>query len=523
MGNLLNVVSNHIPSETQPSDPNPQQGLFQFEDVYFDSRFDSGNLMHVDQVSPDWYNVWICPDCYKTPNQLKTTAWFYFKVGGVKINSKNGRTIKFTIKNLQKNKIAMFKRGMVPVYCANSTNREWQYLPYPLEIYKLVNDKTQITFTYQFSNQDSEDTYFAFTFPYTYSTCQNFCQKLETAFAGDKDIYVHRELVNLSQDGRRIDLLTITSYDAEVIENPETAAIKEDYIENLFPEGDAKYRPIKFSNKQYILFSGRVHAGETHGSYMLESFIVNLLNKNDPVSRNLLKNFVFVIIPMLNPDGVYRGFHRMDPKGENWNLVYHKLDPRDQSGPYAAMYVAKSLIGRLCFYIDFHSHCNKHSGFTFNNYNPDLTQKTEIRSFVTLIDIYSKHFDINSCGFANTPKIKNKPGVSKSEIYRATGILHSYTLECGYHVGMKDPDRYNLELNPKQDMKRTLRHVLGIPEYRDIGNGVRLALADYFGLNNDSLLPQTRFKDLNGLKSSIYNFLSNPGNSIEEDDDEDEN
>lgn len=523
MGNLLDFGRSQKNSDNNPSDSNPQQGLFKFDDVYFDSRFDSGNLMLVDQQSPDWYNLWIAPDCYKTPNELKTTAWFYFKVGGVTIHNKNnGRNIKFTIRNLQRNKIAMYKRGMVPVYCAKSTNREWRYLPYPLETYKVIGDKTQITFSYKFTLEDAEDTFFAFTFPYTYTTCQEYCQSLENRLKDDKDIYFRRELVNYSQDGRRIDLLTITSYDSEIIEDPQKSSNTEPYLDNLFPLQNTQPRPIKFENKKYILFSARVHSGESHGSYMLESFINNLLNKNDPISRKLLKNFVFVIVPMLNPDGVFRGHHRMDPKGENWNLVYHKLDPKAQSGPYSVMQVAKSLVGRIIFYIDFHSHCNKHSGFTFNNYNPDLLQKTEIRTFVKLMDIYSKHFDYNSCGFANAPKVKNKPGVSKSEIFRATGILHSYTLECGYHLGMKDPDRYNLELNPTQDMKRTNRHVLGIPEYREIGNGVKLALAEYYGLNDYSVLPQTAYGSLKGLKESVYNMLANPGD-VEEEESEDEN
>jgi hypothetical protein len=38
-----------------------------------------------------------------------------------------------------------------------------------------------------------------------------------------------------------------------------------------------------------------------------------------PVGRALRKNFVFKIIPVLNPDGVYRGFYRLDTQALNLN------------------------------------------------------------------------------------------------------------------------------------------------------------------------------------------------------------
>jgi len=58
-------------------------------------------------------------------------------------------------------------------------------------------------------------------------------------------------------------------------------------------------------DKPKIVISGRVHPGETPASYCMEGIIKFLLNEKDYRSYLLRKNFHFILIPMLNPDGVH--------------------------------------------------------------------------------------------------------------------------------------------------------------------------------------------------------------------------
>jgi len=48
-----------------------------------------------------------------------------------------------------------------------------------------------------------------------------------------------------------------------------------------------------------------------------------LPHRQDYRAALLRKHFVFMVIPMLNPDGVYNGHYRMDTLNQNLNRYYN--------------------------------------------------------------------------------------------------------------------------------------------------------------------------------------------------------
>ena len=245
--------------------------------------------------------MWISHDGvpFSAPTGLKT--WFYFLVKGVSV----GETLTFTIRNLNYQTL-LFKLGLRPVF-RQQGQKAWKRTSG-----KLTWDCTEaglvLTFVHTFGAPKKDATYFAFTYPFSYQEYLDKDRAMEEKFKNHKEIYFNRELLGYSLEGRRMELLTITGYD-------ECTEEREEMIPFLFPEheGDASLRPYRF-NKPTVFLSARVHPGETASSFVLNGILDFLTNEKNEQAAVLRKRFVFKVIPMLNPDGVYRGYYRLDTK-----------------------------------------------------------------------------------------------------------------------------------------------------------------------------------------------------------------
>ncbi|TRY64129.1 hypothetical protein TCAL_08225 [Tigriopus californicus] len=349
----------------------------------FFSNFDSGNLNRVEATDvsaplgpthkpfpppevggepTDFsFNMWTRPDCHGTEFENGNRTWFYFGIvkgseaGGMAIGQKYA-VLRFTFRNLNKQS-KLFSQGMTPI-CAttgmaagNGLGRQgvppgqsarWERLR---EKPIFWTEDNNFVLSFRVRIDPKVVTYLAFTYPFSYREVQSFVGKLERRHdtsglsydvlkaKAPTSIYFHREVLCQTSEGRNVDLITLSSTN-------NILSSRESGLMGLFQSDRTKPRPLEFQHKKVIFVSARVHPGETQSSFVFNGMLRFLLRETDPRAVALRKKYVFKLIPMLNPDGVFRGHYRTDLRGVNLNRIY--------SSPSLALhmpiYAAKKLI-----------------------------------------------------------------------------------------------------------------------------------------------------------------------------------
>ena len=116
--------------------------------------------------------------------------------------------------------------------------------------------------------------------------------------------------------------------------------------------------------------------------------IINfLLNKEDYRDHLLRKYFVFVLVPMLNPDGVSNGHCRMDTYNQNLNRYYKNPDPTKQPSCYSVMKICEhyNKDKKLFMYLDLHAHPANKGNFIFGNAIFDYVDQVESHLFPKIL------------------------------------------------------------------------------------------------------------------------------------------
>ena len=288
--------------------------------------------------------------------------------------------------------------------------------------------------------------YFALCFPYTYSSLQEYLYKLSLLKTNRYKLKF--STLNKTICGNPLDILYITNFASP---------------------------PNIINSRQSIIFTARVHPGETSGSYVIESVINNLLN-NSEQSNTLLNKFVFKIIPMLNPDGVIHGHYRNNILGKDLNRMWQ--DPRENVTP--TIYYLKKLISinKPFFFCDFHGHSNmpncalyccsppkkkKNKFFNLPNSNMKSYHFYEEKVFMRIFEEDAKYYQKSGEKYnIQKSKLKSARGV----IYNEFNIYYSYALETGL---MAKWSKQNIIINGNNNNPIVQLEPSTINEYYQIG------------------------------------------------------
>ena len=269
---------------------------------------------------------------------------------------------------------------------------------------------------------------------------------------------------------------------------------------------------------QVIFLSARVHPGETPSSFVFDGLLEFLLRESDPRAAALRERYVFKLIPMLNPDGCYRGNYRSDQFGANLNRCYNFASLERQPSIFAATAVLKGLHARrlLECYIDCHAHAGKRGCFLYGNrMAPSDQRHLDGPLYTFLLALNTRFVDTDQCVFYEGAS--GHAGSGREAVYAATGLAHVFTLECNYNDGKRVntlPARYEAAVNdarclspPPPPLHPHARY--GPSTWREVGKGLALAMLDFAGANPASRLgpPSELGRALNAYKGSLPAWL----------------
>jgi len=164
--------------------------------------------------------------------------------------------------------------------------------------------------------------------------------------------------------------------------------------------------------------------------------IIDFLLSDTQEAIKLRKDYVFKIIPMLNPDGVIYGNYRCCLLGydlnRQWKLPDKTLHP--------TIFHAKDMIRILnsqrevSFYCDLHAHSMQKYIFMYGCSNllndiDYIRKNAAIRLIPLLISLMSKHF---SYEFSRFRMEKYKESTARIVLFKEFDILNSYTCEASF-------------------------------------------------------------------------------------------
>lgn len=407
--------------ETTQAFPNQKASLT------FDSRFESGNLQRAIQIGEFEYDLVLQRDV-NTTGQTGHMQWFYFAVSNVQATS-----YRFNIVNLCKPD-SLFNQGLQPVVYSvkDAKLKRKGWLRCGSNIYYFQNPFSRVqkngsmdtssntdsaaspvtsnatyytlTFTLNFSNTD--DTYLvAHSYPYTVTDNQLHMKQLYHRSGKRIHRFLRRTVLCQTLGGQDCDLLTISDFTASSAE---------------------------LKARRSVVLTSRVHPGETQSSWMMRGIIDFLLSDSD-VARVLRRLFVFRVIPLLNPDGVYYGNSRCALSACDLNRQWQFPSKIKHPTIFHAkqMIMKESMDRGVVFFCDIHGHSRKKNVFM---YGCDTKKRPNPRAR-TFAKVYAaqetakSYISFPDCSFKVS---RDKETTARVVLANEAKLSWSFTLEASF-------------------------------------------------------------------------------------------
>ena len=184
----------------------------------------------------------------------------------------------------------------------------------------------------------------------------------------------------------------------------------------------------KESNKEWVIFVGRQHPPEVTGAVAMFAFLEEFLTTTQNASA-FLSRFNVLVVPNINPDGVYHGHWRHNLGHKDLNRDWNVFAQPETRAVKAYLDKITDAGGKIVMGMDFHS--------THNNVFYTIPQ-TESIAPTTMVVSWLDNLQQKTKGVF---KVLDKPGTSPgkgvfkqfmADVYNVHGVT--------YEVGDNEPD-----------------------------------------------------------------------------------
>ena len=166
---------------------------------------------------------------------------------------------------------------------------------------------------------------------------------------------------------------------------------------------------IERKMKKVVIVSARVHPGESNASWLVHGLMGFLLSSTAE-AQVLRDNFVWICVPMLNPDGVICGNYRCGLCGTDLNRQWKQPNQVLHSSVHKLKKLVARSKAKLCMYLDLHGHSRKCGilAYACGQFAENDHRRFTVRIFPKLLSMLTPEFNFFHCRWSVCEKRKPK-------------------------------------------------------------------------------------------------------------------
>ena len=249
---------------------------------------------------------------------------------------------------------------------------------------------------------------------------------------------------------------------------------------------------IPYHKKKCMYISARMHAAETHGSFIMKYIIQELVTKAENYD-SILSNYVVKLVPMINPDGVTMGNSRASLVGldlnRRWAEPNASIHPEIFFLKRVMQQQADSAQG-ISIFCDLHGHNRKENCFFYGcNKAADegLLSWTKTRLLPKIFASVEQIFDWQCCRFKQD---KYKLNTARVVVWNEMKVTNSFTLEtsmfCKTAVTQSSkPEDISASIQTTEDKQKLHYIQLLITDLHQIAKSFLVTTAQYSKLEKE--------------------------------------